>query len=201
VLAGVLTGCNLAAGIAATLLPGEGRPVRRSTLMLVAAVCDTLDGPLARRSGKPTELGAAIDGVADLISFGVAPAALLASSGPAERTPLSRITPGLYMGAAAWRLARYGIAPRTSHVFRGLPLTGAGIVLAIGCHARLPTRALTCLAGALGLAMVSPLRVLSGEALAREAYARHMRMRRTNCGAAAGSSSIAATASAIPAVI
>jgi CDP-diacylglycerol--serine O-phosphatidyltransferase len=200
-LAGVLTGCNLAAGIAATLLSGEGRPVRRSTLMLVAAVCDALDGPLARRSGRPTELGAAVDGVADLISFGVAPAALLASREPTGRIPLSRIAPGFYMGTAAWRLARYGFAPRTSHVFRGLPLTGAGVILAIGCHARLPPRALTCLSVALGVAMVSPVRVLSGEALAREAYTRHMRMRRTDCGAGAEPSSIGATASAIPAVI
>lgn len=170
-LAGVLTACNLVSGIAATLLPGDGQPVRRSTLMLVAAACDTLDGPLARRSGNTTEFGAAVDGVADLISFGVAPAVLLAGRSQADRTPVSRIAPGFYMGAAAWRLARYGIEPRTSHVFRGLPLTGAGVAFAMSCHARLPPRALAYLALALGVAMVSPVRVLSGEALIRETRA------------------------------
>lgn len=167
VLANVLTCCNLAAGTAAILLPGEGRPARRSALILLGALCDTLDGPLARRSGNPTVFGAAADGVSDLISCGIAPAALLARCDPARRTWLSRIAPGFYMAAAAWRLARYGIGPRTSHVFRGLPVTGAGVVFAAGCQARLPARALAYLAVALGFAMVSPVRVLSGEALVR----------------------------------
>jgi CDP-diacylglycerol--serine O-phosphatidyltransferase len=166
-LADVLTCCNLASGIAAILLPGEGRRLRRSTLILVGGLCDALDGPLARRSGNPTELGAAADGVADFVSFGIAPAVLLANCGPTRRTPLSRIAPGFYMAAASWRLARYRIGPRTSHVFRGLPVTGAGMLFAAGCRAGLPTRALTYLAVALGGAMVSHIRVLSGEALVR----------------------------------
>jgi len=165
VLADTLTFCNLAAGTAAILLPG--RPVRRSALILAGALCDTLDGPLARRSGNPTEFGAAADGISDLITCGVAPAALLATCSAPRRTTLSRIAPGIYLAAAAWRLARYGIGPRTSHVFRGLPVTGAGVAVAVGCQARLPPRALTYLALGLGAAMVSRMRVLSGEALVR----------------------------------
>jgi CDP-diacylglycerol--serine O-phosphatidyltransferase len=163
VLADVLTCCNLVSGIAATLLSGQGRPVRRSTLILLAAVCDALDGPLARRSGCATELGAATDGVADLISFGVAPATLLANS--ASCTAASTLASGLYTAAAAWRLARYGSRPRTSHIFRGLPLTGAGIVLTTGLHARVPPSVSSCLALALALAMVSGVPVPSGEEL------------------------------------
>jgi CDP-diacylglycerol--serine O-phosphatidyltransferase len=166
VLADLLTCGNLASGIAAILLPGEGGPVRRSTLILVGALCDTLDGPLARRSGSPTQLGEDADGVADLISFGIAPATLLARCGTTRPTPLSRLAAGFYMAAAAWRLARFG-GPRAGDVFRGLPLTGAGILLATGCHVRLPPHAVTFLAVALGVAMVSPVRVLSGEALVR----------------------------------
>jgi CDP-diacylglycerol--serine O-phosphatidyltransferase len=167
VLADMLTYCNLAAGIAATLLLEEGRPVRRSTLILIGGMCDTVDGTLARRSGNPTEFGAAADGVSDFVSFGIAPAVLLASYGSTPRTLLSRIAPGFYMAAASWRMARNGIGPRTSHVFRGLPVTGAGILFATGCRAGLPLRALTYLAVALGIAMLSPIRVLSGEALVR----------------------------------
>lgn len=166
-LADVLTCFNLASGIAAILLPEEDRPVRRSTLILVAALCDTVDGTLARRSGSPTEFGAAADGISDFVSFGIAPAVLLASYGSTRQTRLSRIVPGFYMAAAAWRMARYGIGPRTSHVFRGLPVTGAGIFWATGCRAGLPPRALTYLAVALGVAMLSPIRVLSGEAIVR----------------------------------
>lgn len=137
--------------------------------MLIGAGCDVLDGPLARRSGDPTDVGARADGVADLISFGVAPAVLLASSVPVRKTPAPAIAGGFYLAAAAWRVARYGIGKRTSHVFRGLPLTGAGIFFATACRAGLRSEALTYLALALGVAMVSPIRVLSGEALIRRA--------------------------------
>ena len=166
-LANALTAGNLASGIASTLLPGEGRTVHRSTLILAGALCDALDGPLARRSGKPTEFGAAADNISDVITCGVAPAVVLARSGVVE-TRLSRIAPGLYIGATAWRVARNGIGPRRSHVFRGLPITGAGILFAVGCQLRLPPRALAYWAIALSAAMLSQIRVLSGEALLRD---------------------------------
>lgn len=166
VLANTLTLANLTSGTAAILLPGEKRAVRRSTLILVGALCDAVDGSLARNSGRPTEFGAAADGVSDVITCGVAPAVILARNGHIA-TSFSRIVPGFYLAAAAWRVARYGIGPRKSHVFRGLPVTGAGVIFALGCQLRLPPRALTLLAVALGVAMLSPIRVLSGEALIR----------------------------------
>jgi phosphatidylserine synthase len=168
-LAYVLTGCNLACGIAALLLPGDGRPVRRSTLILLGAACDTFDGTLARRSGWTTDFGARADGISDFVCCAMAPAALVASGGSEHRTRLERIAPGLFVAAAAWRVAKYGIGTRTSHVFRGIPVTGAGILLAAGCEMRLPRRTLPYLALALTAAMLSPVRVLSGEALARRA--------------------------------
>jgi CDP-diacylglycerol--serine O-phosphatidyltransferase len=135
--------------------------------MLVGALCDTFDGPLARHSGNPTEFGAAADGVSDVITFGIAPAAVLAKQGAARQSRLSTIAPSFYLVTAAWRVARFGIGPRKSHVFRGLPVTGAGIIFALACQVKLPPRALAYLAIALGIAMVSPVRVLSGEAILR----------------------------------
>lgn len=128
-----------------------------------------LDGPLARRSRHVTRLGAATDGVADLISFGVAPATLLADT---AAPTASVFVPGLYAGAAAWRLARYGARPRTSHIFRGLPLTGAGIALTCGLHMELSPRHSIRLALVLALAMVSGIPFLSGEEVARRAMGR-----------------------------
>lgn len=165
-VANALTLANLTSGIVAILLPGEKRAVRRSTLILVGALCDSVDGSLARSSGRPTEFGAAADGVSDIITCGVAPAVVLARNGDLA-SRFSRIVPGFYLAAAAWRVAKYGIGPRKSHVFRGLPVTGAGVIFAVGCQLRLPPRALTLLAVALGFAMLSPIRVLSGEALIR----------------------------------
>lgn len=167
VLANVLTCCNLASGIAAILLPGEKRTVLRSRFILIGALCDALDGPLARRSGNPTERGARADGISDVITCGVAPVAVFASCGPAYRTQSSRMVSAFYLVAVAWRVVRYGIGPRRSHVFHGLPVTGAGVLVAIGCQLRLPPRVLTYLTAALGGAMVSPMRVLSVEGVVR----------------------------------
>jgi CDP-diacylglycerol--serine O-phosphatidyltransferase len=166
-LVDALTCCNLACGVAATLLPKQGNRVRRSTLVLFAALFDTFDGPLARRSGHATELGAAVDGVADLISFGLAPATLLADSAPS--TAASTLVPGLYAAASAWRLARYGIAPRTSDVFRGLPLTGAGLILTVGLRSGASSNVARVLALGLAAAMISGIPVPSGETFARRA--------------------------------
>lgn len=91
--------------------------------------------------------------------------ALLASSDYENAWTL--FSASIYMAAAARRLARYGIGPRTCHVFRGLPGTGAGIAFACACEARLSTCGLRWLASLLAIAVVRPIRVLSGEALVR----------------------------------
>jgi CDP-diacylglycerol--serine O-phosphatidyltransferase len=45
-------------------------------LLFVALVCDIADGYVARRSGHQSALGADLDSLADIVSFGVAPAVL-----------------------------------------------------------------------------------------------------------------------------
>jgi CDP-diacylglycerol--serine O-phosphatidyltransferase len=45
-------------------------------LLVVALVCDVMDGYWARRSRRPSVLGAELDSLADAVSFGVAPAVL-----------------------------------------------------------------------------------------------------------------------------
>lgn len=167
VFADTLTGCNLASGIAAIFLPEEGPPVRRSGLLLVAALCDSIDGTFARCSGNPTVRGATADHIADFISFGIAPAAILTSYGSARETPLSKIAGGFYIAAAAGRKIRYGTGPRTTHVFRGLPDMGAGLIFVLGCQMRLSPRALTYLTFGLAAGMLTSVRVLSGEAVLR----------------------------------
>ena len=166
-LANAVTCGNFASGVAAILRREEGRPVRRSALMLVGIFCDSLDGTIARRSSNATVPGAAADGISDIVTCGIAPVVLLASWPPTHRTPLTRIAPGCYLAAVAWRTVRYGVRPRTSHVFIGLPIGGAGLIFAAACQARLPRRAMDYLTVALSAAMISRIHVLSVEALIR----------------------------------
>lgn len=166
-LANAVTSGNFAAGVAAILRREEGRPVRRSALILAGIFCDSLDGTIARRSGNATVPGAAADAVSDIVTCGIAPVVLLAGWPPTHRTPLARIAPGCYLAAIAWRTARYGIKPRTSHAFVGLPMGGAALIFAVACEARLPRWAMDYLTVALSAAMISRIRVLSVEALIR----------------------------------
>jgi len=166
-LANTLTCCNLAAGLGAIFLTGDRRRTRRAALILLGAGFDALDGPMARLSGNPTDLGARGDGISDVVTCGIAPAVLVAEQCRALDGRVARLAPPLYIAAIAWRVARYGFEPRTSHVFSGLPVTGAGVVMAVGVHLRLAPRAMTYLTLATVAAMLSRLPVLSGEAMIR----------------------------------
>jgi CDP-diacylglycerol--serine O-phosphatidyltransferase len=163
--ANLLTCCNFVSGISAIFLPRGTSPARRSIFILLGALCDSVDGSLARDCGHTTRLGAWADGVSDAVTCGITPAVILGSRQPVPRTKTSSAAGVTYLGAIAWRNWRYGIGPRTSHVFRGLPVTGAGVLFALGCQLRISAPALSYWAFALVIAMVSPTRVPSGEAL------------------------------------
>jgi CDP-diacylglycerol--serine O-phosphatidyltransferase len=165
VLANVLTTCNLAAGTGAVLARADSRV--RSGLILLGALCDSLDGPLARRSGHLTDEGARADGICDVVTCGIAPAILLESLAPPCPGTIDRMAPWLYIAAIAWRVVKYGFPPRESHVFTGMPVTGAGVTMAVGFQLPLPPRAMTYLTLAVVGTMLSRVPVLSGEAILR----------------------------------
>lgn len=167
ILANIFTACNLAAGAGAVFSREDRR--FRSRLILLGALCDAIDGPLARRSGHLTDKGARADGISDVVTCGIAPAVLLASFTPARPNPMDRLAPRLYVAAIAWRVVKYGFPPRESHVFTGMPVTGAGVAMAIGFQLRMPSRAMSYLAIAIVGMMLSKVPVMSGEAMVRRA--------------------------------
>ena len=50
------------------------RPYWACTAIIVAALCDTVDGRVARVFKTQSEFGAQLDSLADIVSFGLAPA-------------------------------------------------------------------------------------------------------------------------------
>lgn len=170
--ADVLTLGNGLAGASAVLLStapatDPAQRLRFCALLLVGAtVLDVADGLAARRFGS-TLLGGPLDALADLVSFGVAPAAIVtaylrALPQPAVEHVLLVCAAVAYVAAALVRLARFLSGERQSDGFTGLPTTAAALVaLSV---AFLTTNAA---AAALGLAvvavlMVSPLRYPHG---------------------------------------
>jgi CDP-diacylglycerol--serine O-phosphatidyltransferase len=118
-------------------------------LLVAAMVFDGIDGRLARFARKTSEFGAQLDSLADVVSFGVAPAILvICIAHPLDVKALAGweraywraewVMAAVYVCCAALRLARFNVenvADESAHMgFRGLPSPGAacavvGVVL------------------------------------------------------------------------
>ncbi len=159
-LPNLMTACNLACGFFAVLMIFNGmieaskiegltdklyyeriKPFYQYAILLIFASClfDLLDGRLARLGGKESPFGQEFDSLADIISFGMAPAMLMAK---AVLFPLAgKIGWGIaliYLICGAMRLARFNCLanlPRkkdASHDFRGLPIPmAAGFIASL----------------------------------------------------------------------
>jgi len=137
----LLTSCNLLLGFAAIMmmiLPqavGRGGPRLETAVWMIvlAGVLDAIDGPVARWSGRqPAPWGREFDSLADLVSFGVAPAVLIVIANPDALHLYSILFGALFIMAGTWRLARFiwSGSKVPGGRFEGLPITGAGLAIA-----------------------------------------------------------------------
>jgi CDP-diacylglycerol--serine O-phosphatidyltransferase len=96
--------------------------------MTVAGACDLLDGQCARALNAQSEFGAQLDSLADLVSFGVAPATIV-YNWSASSAAWAWLAVLLFTGCCALRLARFNSDLRTGSsapgYFVGLPAPGA----------------------------------------------------------------------------
>lgn len=72
-VANILTGFNLLFGVSSIILTFSGRLEWAVLAIIAGAICDFLDGFVARLLKQPSELGKQLDSLADLVTFGVAP--------------------------------------------------------------------------------------------------------------------------------
>jgi CDP-diacylglycerol--serine O-phosphatidyltransferase len=100
---------------------------RAALLVFVAALLDGLDGRLARMTGTESDFGKEYDSLADVITFGVAPALLAYFWGLHELGRLGWLVPLFFMVCCATRLARFNVQARVvdSRYFVGLPTPAA----------------------------------------------------------------------------
>ncbi len=162
-----LTFGNLALGTAALgAALGGHPPIVALTLLVGALACDLLDGRAARAFGSANAFGVELDSLADVVSFGLAPAAVLWSWKLEEAGTLGLLGVGALVLAAATRLARFNATALASAVAGppatrsvGLPVTiPAAIALgAATADLEVSSRAVAFGAIALGALMVSRL--------------------------------------------
>jgi CDP-diacylglycerol--serine O-phosphatidyltransferase len=108
-LPGLLTTGNLLCGFYAITLTFDGRHQWAALALFIGMVLDMLDGQVARLTRTTTQFGVEFDSLADVVSFGVAPALLLYSW---ALQPLGRVGAGaafLYVICGALRLARFNV--------------------------------------------------------------------------------------------
>ena len=128
--ANALTMLNLGSGCLALILVMKGHASLAAVLIFVAAICDMYDGKVARSLNVTSEFGKQLDSLADLISFGVAPALLIYQSILFEFSVAGILLTIMYILCGAIRLARFNVTT-FSGSFQGLPIPAAGCLLAL----------------------------------------------------------------------
>ena len=110
--------------------------------ILLACIFDLFDGRVARMGGHESPFGREFDSLADLVSFGVAPAFLvhrvvLREALPADYTELGWFIASIYLICGAFRLARFNCLsamnlPGAGKDFLGFPIpSAAGLVASL----------------------------------------------------------------------
>lgn len=96
-----------------------------------ASVADMLDGRVARSTNTASRFGTELDSLADLVSFGVAPAMMLFAWGLHDDGRIGFTGMFLYLACAALRLARFNVqsASVEKSGFQGLPTPISGLFL------------------------------------------------------------------------
>lgn len=137
-----ITSLNLASGVLATIFAIDGHLIWAGIFICVAALFDFLDGFAARLLKAYSEVGKELDSLADVVSFGVAPGAILFTL---LEFSLFDTNQRIYDISANWyqwlilfsaflipvfgaiRLARFNVFSSNDPFFRGLPIPSNGL--------------------------------------------------------------------------
>lgn len=127
-LPSLITVGNLFCGYACVMYAMRGDLVTAAPFIGFAVVLDLLDGRIARMTGTTSAFGVEFDSLADVVSFGLAPAVLAYAWGLSELGRWGWAAGFLYVTAAAIRLARFNIqtgAQTDKRYFIGMPSPAA----------------------------------------------------------------------------
>lgn len=130
-LPSIFTVGNIFAGFFAVISTLHGDYGPAAVAIGIAIVLDGLDGRIARLAGATSDFGVQLDSLADVISFGLAPAVLIYSWGLEDLGNFARMAAFVFLICGAMRLARFNIQVGELRHFAGLPIpAGAGMIAA-----------------------------------------------------------------------
>ncbi|MEH7544604.1 MULTISPECIES: CDP-diacylglycerol--serine O-phosphatidyltransferase [Bacillaceae] len=129
----LFTLANLFFGFLSVMNSAEGDYKNAAILILIGMMLDSMDGRIARMLRADSELGKELDSLADIVTFGVAPAMMAYYSYFSSFGILGMAVAGLFPLFGAYRLARFNINAVKSSLkhFTGVPITAAGGLLTL----------------------------------------------------------------------
>ena len=175
-LPNMITTAGLFAGFYAIVAAMNGRFEAAAVAIFVAMIMDGIDGRVARLTNTQSEFGVQYDSLADMVSFGLAPALVmyewsLKSMVSVGWAKLGWLAAFIFTAGAALRLARFNAQVETAekNYFRGLPSPSAAGALAgmvwvgtdLGINGEDLVYGAFVLTVAMGLLMVSNIRYYS----------------------------------------
>ncbi|MBD3409743.1 MAG: CDP-diacylglycerol--serine O-phosphatidyltransferase [Ignavibacteriales bacterium] len=122
-LPSLFTSANLAGGFISIVFASQGEILLAGWIVVGAAICDALDGVVARALGVSSKFGMELDSLADNVSFGAAPAYLIYAATLHRFEALGMTVGAMYALLAAYRLARFNaeLSGFEKKEFSGLP--------------------------------------------------------------------------------
>jgi CDP-diacylglycerol--serine O-phosphatidyltransferase len=126
-LPNLITSGSLFAGFYSIAATYNGQFEKAAMAIIIGVVLDGLDGRVARMTNTTTKFGVEYDSLADLVSFGVAPAFLVYGWALSQFGRWGWLAAFLYLICGALRLARFNVQVNTVEKgkFHGLPIPAA----------------------------------------------------------------------------
>ena len=133
VLPSLFTVGNMLCGFASVLYALHDQLERAGYLIILAGLLDGLDGRIARLTHSTSEFGKEYDSLADVISFGIAPAILAYQWGLRGVGRWGWAIAFLFLVAGSVRLARFNVKSGVTdrRFFTGLPIPGGAGALTL----------------------------------------------------------------------
>lgn len=132
ILPNLFTTLNLFAGFYAIVQGMNHEYEKAAVAIFIALVLDSLDGRVARMTRTQSAFGAEYDSLADMVSFGAAPALIMYEWALRDLGRIGWIASFVYCAGAALRLARFNtqLSVADKRWFQGLPSPAAAALVA-----------------------------------------------------------------------
>lgn len=131
-LPNLFTTAALFSGFYAIIAAMDGNFSNAAIAIFISMICDGLDGRVARMTNTQSAFGAEYDSLADMVSFGIAPALIVFTWSLAPLGKIGWIAAFIYAVGAALRLARFNtmLGVEEKRYFTGLPSPAAAAIVA-----------------------------------------------------------------------